>query len=160
MCVYTETSICPYTYMHMIHTNRHNTPMSLSLWLKRSVFSGDTRAGACERAGDITRVDATWRKARAEGPKQGTHTGDPHRGDPHRGPPQRTQTGDPHRGEGPTEHPPPEGRVTQGTHTGRTKTTVSGVVRLCHTIESYAHAFVGGSGGGLTLTLTHRSLDE
>jgi len=25
---------------------------------------------------------------------------------------------------------------------------VSGVVRLCHTIESYAHAFVGGAGGG------------
>jgi len=78
---------------------------------------------------------------RAEGPTQGTHTGDPHRGDPHRGDPHRgptqgthtgdphrgptqgTQTGDPHRGEGPTEDPPPEGRATQGTHTGHTQTT-------------------------------------
>jgi len=56
------------------------------------------------------------------GPTKGTHTGDPHRGDPHRGPTQGTQTGDPHRGEGPTDDPPPEGRVTQGTHTGHTQT--------------------------------------
>jgi len=38
------------------------------------------------------------------------------------GPTQGTQTGDPHRGEGPTEDPPPEGRATQGTHTGHTQT--------------------------------------
>jgi len=65
-----------------------------------------------------------------EGPTQGTHTGDPHRGDPHRsdtgvphrGPFQGTHAGDPHRGEGPTEDPPPEGRVTQGTHTEHTQT--------------------------------------
>jgi len=62
----------------------------------------------------------------AEGPTQGTHTGDPHRGPTQRGPTQvitqGTQTGDPHRGEGPTEDPPPEGRATQGTHTGHTQT--------------------------------------
>jgi len=42
--------------------------------------------------------------------------------DPHRGPTQGIHTGDPHRGEGPTEDPPPEGRATQGTHTGHTQT--------------------------------------
>jgi len=53
---------------------------------------------------------------------RGTHTGDPHRGPTQRGTTQGTQTGDPHRGEGPTEDPPPEGRATQGTHTGHTQT--------------------------------------
>jgi len=48
------------------------------------------------------------------GPTQGTHTG--------------TQTGDPHRGEDPAEDPPPEGRATQGTHTGHTQTVVEVVV--------------------------------
>jgi len=62
-------------------------------------------AGAWERAGDSTRVDATWDAARRdEGPTQGAHTGDPHRG------------------EGPTEDPPPEGRATQGAHTEDTQT--------------------------------------
>jgi len=49
------------------------------------------------------------------GSTQGTHTEGTHTEDPHRGPAQGTHTGDPHRGEGPTEDPPPEGRVTQGT---------------------------------------------
>jgi len=53
-------------------------------------------AGACERAGDITRVDATWNAARRDdprrGPTQGTHT--------ERRAPQRThhRKGGPHRG--------------------------------------------------------------
>ena len=66
---------------------------------------------------------------RAEGPTQGTHTGDPHRGDPHRRPTQGTQTGDPHRREGPTEDLPPERRATQGTHTGHTP-TMSALIRI------------------------------
>jgi len=62
-------------------------------------------AGTCERAGDITRVGATWNAARRE-----THTGDPHRGGPtqagthtergtHRGPTTGGEghTGNPHR---------------------------------------------------------------
>jgi len=76
-------------------------------------------AGACKRAGDITRVDATWTQ-RDEGPR-----------DPHRGPTQGTHTGDPHRG--PTQGTHTEGRApqmthhrrggpTQGTHTGQTQT--------------------------------------
>jgi len=58
-------------------------------------------AGACERAGDITRVDATWRNAL----RRGTHTGDPHRGSTQGThtegrAPQRThhRRGGPHRG--------------------------------------------------------------
>ena len=74
-------------------------------------------AGACERAGDITRVDATWNAAR-----RGIHTGDPHRGptqgthtgNPLRGPAQGTHTGDPHRG--PTQGTHTEGRAPQRTH--------------------------------------------
>jgi len=55
-------------------------------------------AGACERAVDITRVDATWNAARwDEGPTQGTRTevrapqrAHHRRGGPHKGPTQNT----------------------------------------------------------------------
>ena len=109
------------------------------------------REGACERAGDITRVDATWNAAR-----RGTHTGDPHRGptqrgptqgthtgDPHRGPTQGTHTGDPHRGEGPTEDPPPEG----GPHRGPTQNTHR---KIQHAHTQDAHTQQRGLGLGLT----------
>jgi len=46
----------------------------------------------------------------------------PHETQHDEGPTQGTHTGDPHRGEGPTEDPPPEGRVTQGTNTEHTQT--------------------------------------
>jgi len=75
---------------------------------------GDPRAGAWERARDITRVDATC----DEGPTQGTHTGDPHRGPTQRGPTQGARTGDPHRG--PTQRGGPHRGPTTGGegHTG------------------------------------------
>jgi len=69
----------------------------------RSAAAAAEYAGACERAGDITRVNATWNATRRdEGPTQGTHTGDPHRGE---GPTEKREpttggeghTGDPHR---------------------------------------------------------------
>ena len=76
-------------------------------------------AGACERARDITQVDATWNAARRdEGPTHGIHTGDPHRG------------------EGPTEDPPPEGRATQGTHTEHTQTDLT-IYYICVCIYIY-----------------------
>ena len=79
------------------------------------------RAGACERAGDITRVDATWHMDAA---RRGTHTGDPHRGPTQRGPTQGThtegtRTGDPHRG--PTQRRGPHrGPTTGGEGDGHT----------------------------------------
>jgi len=98
------------------------------------------RAGACERAGDITRVDATCHMDAA---RRGTHTGDPHRGPTqrgptpgtHRGPAQGTHTGDPHRGEGPTEDPRPEGRATQGTHIEPTQT----IWLINHLLRAHLH---------------------
>ena len=95
------------------------------------------RARACERAADITQVDATWNAAARSatrdpprGPTQGTHTEGTHTGDPHRGPAQGThphrgptQRGGPHRGpttggEGHTDRGP-----TQNTHRRAIKAT-------------------------------------
>ena len=93
------------------------------------------RAGACERAGGITRVDATWNAARRGTHTEGAHTGDPHRGDPHRGPTQGARTGEPHRGPiqrgGPHRGPTTEGEG----HTGdphRTHTDIHGMGIYIH----------------------------
>ena len=96
-CIYTYIYIHIYIYIYIyiyICTALRLQPGGL-------IMSIHIYAGACPRALDSTRVDATW-NAGTTG--RGTHTGDPHRG------------------EGPTEEPPPEGRATQGTHTEHTQT--------------------------------------
>ena len=93
------------------HHQRCSCCFGLYTILPSPILYGVWRAGACKRARDITRVDATWNAAR-RGTTQGTHTGNPHRGDPHRGPTQGTRTGDPHRG--PTQRGGPHRGPTTG----------------------------------------------